>query len=97
MDLQYEMMYQKHEQAIGERRLVVIDELSSDVPGLLLCRSQGEAPDVDPWILVYADEGHGYQPLVIRLYFRAILPSSISVKEASAKITVATTRDTSVF
>ena len=35
--------------------------------------------------------------LVIRLYFRAILPSSISVKEASAKITVATTRDTSVF
>lgn len=70
MDLQYEMMYQKHEQAIGERRLVVIDELSSDVPGLLLCRSQGEAPDVDPWILVYADEGHGYQPgeyLTVRL------------------------------
>ena len=70
MDLQYEMMYQKHEQAIGERRLVVIDELSPDVPGLLLCRSQGEAPDVDPWILVYADEGHGYQPgeyLTVRL------------------------------
>ena len=62
MDLQYDTMYRKHEQAIGQRRLVKVDELSPDIPGLLLCRSQGEAPDVDPWILVFEAEDHDYQP-----------------------------------
>lgn len=62
MDLQYDIMYGRHQQAIGQRRLVKIDELSPDVPGLLLCRSQGEAPDVDPWILVFEAEDHTYQP-----------------------------------
>ena len=62
MDLQYDTMYRKHEQAIGQRRLVKVDELSPDIPGLLLCRSQGEAPDVDPWILVFEEEDHDYQP-----------------------------------
>lgn len=62
MELQYDTMYRKHEQLIGQQRLVKIDELSPDVPGLLLCRSQGEAPDVDPWILVYEAEDHGWQP-----------------------------------
>ena len=62
MDLQYDIMYHKHEQAIGQRRLVKVDELSPDIPGLLLCRSQGEAPDVDPWILVYEAEDHSWQP-----------------------------------
>ena len=61
-DLQYDTMYRKHEQAIGQRRLVKVDELSPDIPGLLLCRSQGEAPDVDPWILVLEEEDHDYQP-----------------------------------
>lgn len=60
MDLQYEIMYQKHQRAIGQKRLVKVDELSQDVPGLLLCRSQGEAPDVDPWIFVY--DGGDHQP-----------------------------------
>ncbi len=62
MDLQYDTMYRKHEKAVGQRRLVKIDELSPDIPGLLLCRSQGEAPDVDPWILVFEAENHDYQP-----------------------------------
>ena len=62
MDLQYDTMYRKHEQAVGQRRLVKVDELSPDIPGLLLCRSQGEAPDVDPWILVFEAEDHQYQP-----------------------------------
>ena len=62
MDLQYDIMYRKHEQALGQRRLVKVDELSPDIPGLLLCRSQGEAPDVDPWILVYEAEDHSWQP-----------------------------------
>ncbi len=62
MDLQYDTMYRKHEQAVGQRRLVKVDELSPDIPGLLLCRSEGEAPDVDPWILVFEAEDHNYQP-----------------------------------
>ncbi len=62
MELQYDTMYRKHETAIGQRRLVKVDELSPDIPGLLLCRSEGEAPDVDPWILVYEDEDHDYAP-----------------------------------
>ena len=62
MDLQYDTMYRKHEQAIGQRRLVKVDELSPDIPGLLLCRSQGEAPDVDAWILVFEEEDNDYQP-----------------------------------
>ena len=58
MELQYDTMYRKHETAIGQRRLVKVDELSPDIPGLLLCRSEGEAPDVDPWILVFEAEDH---------------------------------------
>ena len=62
MELQYDTMYRKHGTAIGQTRLVKVDELSPDIPGLLLCRSEGEAPDVDPWILVYEAEDHEYEP-----------------------------------
>ena len=62
MEWQYDTMYRIHERAVGQRRRVVVDELSPDIPGLMLCRSQGEAPDVDPWILVYEAEDHEYQP-----------------------------------
>lgn len=58
MDQQFEIMYDKHQQMIGTTRIVKVDELSPDVEGLLLCRSQGEAPDVDPLILVYNDWTH---------------------------------------
>lgn len=59
MEHQYEYMYQRHLQCIGQRRTVKVEEISQDIPGLLLCRSEGEAPDVDPWILVYEGEGQG--------------------------------------
>ncbi len=62
MELQYDTMYRKHESAIGQKRLVKVDELSPDIPGLLLCRSEGEAPDVDPWILIFEAEDHAYEP-----------------------------------
>ena len=58
MERQYDIMYHCHERRIGEKTLVKVDELSDDVPGLLLCRSQSEAPDVDPYILVYDDYEH---------------------------------------
>lgn len=53
MDQQYDIMYRKHESWIGRKLLVKVDEISEDVENLLLCRSQNEAPDVDPFILVY--------------------------------------------
>lgn len=58
MDEQYDIMYHLHEKRIGQICEVKIDERSQDVEGLLLCRSQGEAPDVDPYILVYDDFTH---------------------------------------
>ena len=58
MERQYDIMYHCHERRLGEKILVKVDELSDDVPGLLLCRSQSEAPDVDPYILVYDDYEH---------------------------------------
>ena len=48
MELQYDTMYRKHETAIGQQRLVKVDELSPDIPGLLLCRSEGI---ILPWKL----------------------------------------------
>jgi len=53
MEYQYDHMYQRHLQRIGQKCLVKVEEISPDVEGMLLCRSEGEAPDVDPWILVY--------------------------------------------
>lgn len=58
MDQQFDIMYDKHQQMLGTTRIVKVDELSPDVDGLLLCRSQGEAPDVDPLILIYDDWTH---------------------------------------
>lgn len=62
MELQYDIMYRKHEKAIGQRRLVKAEEWSPDISGLLLCRSEGEAPDVDPWILVFEADAYDYEP-----------------------------------
>lgn len=58
MDHQYDIMYANHLRDIGRELWVKVDEISEDVPGLLLCRSQHEAPEVDPFILVYNGEGH---------------------------------------
>jgi len=58
MELQYDIMYRYHQSMIGKELLVTVDEISEDVENLLLCRSYGEAPDVDPYILVYNDEIH---------------------------------------
>ncbi len=58
MDHQYDIMYHKHKSWIGREILVKVDEVSEDVEHLLLCRSQGEAPDVDPFVLVYGDTVH---------------------------------------
>lgn len=58
MEEQYDIMYHCHEKRLGQKCLVKVDELSEDIDGLLLCRSMSEAPDVDPYILVYNDFTH---------------------------------------
>jgi len=58
MERQYDIMYNCHKNRIGQKYIVKVDEISEDVEGLLLCRSQGEAPEVDPYILVYNDYTH---------------------------------------
>ena len=53
MDVQYQIMYNCHLSRINSVCEVVVEEISKDIDGLLLCRSQGEAPDIDPFVLVY--------------------------------------------
>lgn len=49
MDLQFEIMFERHQQMVGERRHVVIDDIENN---MLLCRSFSESPDIDPFIIV---------------------------------------------
>ena len=58
MDEQYDIMHRCHERRLGQTVTVKVDERSEDIDGLLLCRSQSEAPEVDPYILVYDDFTH---------------------------------------
>lgn len=55
MEEQYQVMYDRHQSLLGKTMEVKVDELSEDVDSLLLCRSQGEAPEIDPFILVKSD------------------------------------------
>lgn len=57
MDDQFQIMQDKHRSAEGEERLVVVEEISPDIEGLYLTRSFGEAPDIDPFILLQAEAG----------------------------------------
>ncbi len=49
MDLQFEIMFERHQQMVGERRHVVVDDIENN---MLLCRSFSESPDIDPFIIV---------------------------------------------
>ncbi|MDK2823087.1 MAG: ribosomal protein methylthiotransferase [Clostridia bacterium] len=53
MELQYKIILEKHEQYIGQELIVQVDGSSTDNENLWICRSQGEAPEIDPVILVY--------------------------------------------
>lgn len=52
MDIQYNIMHQIHKDLIGTRRTVLVDEIDYDNQ-LLLCRSYSEAPDIDPYIIIF--------------------------------------------
>lgn len=58
MDIQFEIMFANHQRLIGETRHVLIDDIED---GMLLCRSQSEAPDIDPYVIVPAADVSGYE------------------------------------
>lgn len=58
MNIQFEIMFANHQRLIGETRHVLIDDIED---GMLLCRSQSEAPDIDPYVIVPAADVSGYE------------------------------------
>lgn len=55
MALQTDIMQEIHQGRIGQEIQVLVDEPSQDDDNLYFCRSYGEAPEVDPLILVWTD------------------------------------------
>ena len=58
MDIQFEIMFANHQRLIGETRHVLIDDIED---GMLLCRSQSEAPDIDPYVIVPVADVSAYE------------------------------------
>lgn len=58
MDIQFEIMFANHQGLIGETRHVLVDDIED---GMLLCRSQSEAPDIDPYVIVPVTDVSGYE------------------------------------
>ena len=58
MDIQFEIMFANHQRLIGETRHVLVDDIED---GMLLCRSQSEAPDIDPYVIVPVADVSGYE------------------------------------
>lgn len=58
MDIQFEIMFANHQRLIGETCHVLVDDIED---GILLCRSQSEAPDIDPYVIVPAADVSAYE------------------------------------
>lgn len=58
MDIQFEIMVANHQRLIGETRHVLVDDIED---GMLLCRSQSEAPDIDPYVIVPVADVSAYE------------------------------------
>ena len=58
MDIQFEIMFANHQRLIGETRHVLVDDIED---GMLLCRSQSEAPDIDPYVIVPVADVSAYR------------------------------------
>lgn len=58
MDIQFEIMFANHQRLIGETRHVLVDDIED---GMLLCHSQSEAPDIDPYVIVPVTDVSGYE------------------------------------
>lgn len=58
MDIQFEIMFANHQRLIGETCHVLVDDIED---GMLLCRSQSEAPDIDPYVIVPVADVSAYE------------------------------------
>lgn len=58
MDIQFEIMVANHQRLIGDTRHVLVDDIED---GMLLCRSQSEAPDIDPYVIVPVADVSAYE------------------------------------
>lgn len=58
IDIQFEIMFANHQRLIGETRHVLVDDIED---GMLLCRSQSEAPDIDPYVIVPVADVSAYE------------------------------------
>lgn len=58
MDIQFEIMFANHQRLISETRHVLVDDIED---GMLLCRSQSEAPDIDPYVIVPVADVSAYE------------------------------------
>ena len=56
MELQYQILLEKHRQYIGKEITVQVDGIAEDNNDLWVCRSTGEAPEIDPVILVFTQD-----------------------------------------
>jgi len=68
MKLQYEIIRRKNQEYLNKEMIVQVDGPSEDDPNLWLCRSEGEAPEIDPYILVHSCKN--FQPgqlLLVRI------------------------------
>ncbi|MGI6226606.1 MAG: 30S ribosomal protein S12 methylthiotransferase RimO [Peptococcales bacterium] len=53
MERQYQILLEQHQKYIGKIIVVQVDEFLEENNDLWVCRSMGEAPEIDPMILVY--------------------------------------------
>lgn len=60
MHLQHDILMEKHQALKNKTIMVQVDESSPERENLWICRSEGEAPEIDPVILVYSEK-----PLII--------------------------------
>lgn len=56
MHLQYQILLEKHQQYIGRELIVQVDGPLEGNTDLWVCRSMGEAPEIDPMILIYSPQ-----------------------------------------
>ncbi|MFZ5943634.1 MAG: 30S ribosomal protein S12 methylthiotransferase RimO [Bacillota bacterium] len=56
MALQYQILSEKNRAYIGHNLIVQVEGATDENPNLWICRSQGEAPEIDPVILLYSED-----------------------------------------
>lgn len=56
MNQQYAIVKEKHNELLNHYQWVQVDNLSDEVDHLYICRSESQAPEIDPAVLVFSEE-----------------------------------------